>query len=155
MNRARLLDAQIASGVHFGVYCAEDLPFVNWAVAEAAADGTHLGGFLLDQYRRACEVWPRGSVEASYREPVQTSVPTLVLAGRRDPVTPPRNAEQVVRTLPRSKLVIWPNGAHGSDGLTSTNCRISIMRDFLGSADPDGLSTVCAGRDQALPFRLR
>ena len=155
VNRARALDAQIASGVHFGVYCAEDLPFVNWAAAEAAADGTQLGRFLLDQYRRACDVWPRGSVEASFREPVQTSVPTLVLAGRRDPVTPLRNAEQVSRTLPRSKLVIWPNGAHGSDGLTSTNCRISIMRDFLGSADPDGLSTVCAGRDQALPFRLR
>jgi pimeloyl-ACP methyl ester carboxylesterase len=155
VNRARALDAQIASGVHFGVYCAEDVPFVNWSAAEAAADGTHLSRFLLDQYRRACDVWPRGSVDAAFREPVHSSVPTLVLAGRRDPVTPPRHAEQVIRTLPRSKLVIWPNGAHGSDGLSSANCRTGIMRDFLRTADPEALTLACVTRDQPLPFRLR
>ena len=155
VNRARALDAQIATGVHFGVYCAEDLPFVNWTAAEAAAEGTRLGRFLLDQYRRACDVWPRGRVDASFREPVQSSIPTLLLAGRRDPVTPPRHAEQVLRTLPRAQLVIWPNGAHGSDGLVSTNCRTSIMREFFRTADPTALSLTCATRDQALPFRLR
>jgi pimeloyl-ACP methyl ester carboxylesterase len=155
VNRARALDAQIALGVHFGVYCAEDLPFVNWPAAERAADGTRLGRFLLDQYRRACEVWPRASIDAAFRDPVRSSVPALVMAGRRDPVTPPRTAEDVVRTLPRSALVIWPGGAHGADGLTSPACRISIVRDFLRTADPDALSLACVTRDQRLPFRLR
>ena len=155
VNRARTLDAQIALGVHFGIYCAEDLPFVKWPAADAAAAGTHLGSFLLDQYRRACEVWPRAHVGASFREPVQTSIPTLVMAGRRDPVTPPRTAEEAVRTLPHSKLVIWPHGAHGTDGLASPQCRASLMRDFLRTADPDALSVGCVTGDQPLPFRLR
>jgi pimeloyl-ACP methyl ester carboxylesterase len=155
VNRARNLDAQIALGVHFGVYCAEDVPFVNWQAAEAAAAGTHLGAFLLDQYRRACEVWPRAKVDASFREAVQASVPTLVMAGRRDPVTPPRTAEEAVRTLPRAKLVIWPHGAHGTDGLSSPQCRLTLMRDFLRTADPTSLSIGCVTRDQPLPFRVR
>ena len=155
VNRARTLDAQIALGVHFGIYCAEDLPFVKWQAADTAAAGTHLGTFLLDQYRRACEVWPRAHVDASFREPVQTSIPTLVMAGRRDPVTPPRTAEEAVRTLPRSKLVIWPHGAHGTDGLASPQCRASLMRDFLRTADPDALSVGCVTGDQPLPFRIR
>ena len=155
VNRARNLDAQIALGVHFGVYCAEDVPFVNWQAAEAAAAGTHLGSFLLDQYRRACEMWPRAQVDAPFREPVQTSVPTLVMAGRRDPVTPPRTAEEAVRTLPRSKLVIWPHGAHGTDGLSSPQCRMNLMGDFLRTADPTALTLSCVTRDQPLPFRVR
>jgi pimeloyl-ACP methyl ester carboxylesterase len=155
VNRARNLDAQIALGVHFGVYCAEDVPFVNWPAAEAAAAGTHLGSFLLDQYRRACEVWPRAEVAASFREPVQTSVPTLVMAGRRDPVTPPRTAEEVVRTLPRSVLVVWPHGAHGTDGLSSPQCRTTLMRDFLRTADPASLSLGCVTSEPALPFSVR
>jgi pimeloyl-ACP methyl ester carboxylesterase len=155
VNRARNLDAQIALGVHFGVYCAEDVPFVNWQAAETAAAGTHLGSFLLDQYRRACGVWPRAEVNASFREPVQTSAPTLVMAGRRDPVTPPRTAEEVVRTMPRSVLTVWPRGAHGTDGLASPQCRTNLMRDFLRTADPDALSLECVTRDQPLPFRLR
>lgn len=155
VNRARTLGAQISLGVHFGIYCAEDLPFVDRPAAEAAAQGTHLGTFLLDQYRRACEVWPRAHVDGSFRAPVQTSTPTLVMAGRRDPVTPPRTAEEAVRTLPRSKLVVWPHGAHGTDGLVSPQCRASLMRDFLRTADPDALSLDCVARDQPLPFRLR
>ena len=154
VNRARNLDAQISLGVHFGIYCAEDLPFVNWPAAEAAAQGTRLATFLLDQYRRACEIWPRAEVNASFREPVHTSTPTLVMAGRRDPVTPPRTAEEAVRTLPRSTLVIWPYGAHGTDGLVSAQCRASLMRGFLRAADPDALSLDCVTRDQRLPFRV-
>jgi pimeloyl-ACP methyl ester carboxylesterase len=155
VTRARALDAQIALGVLFSVYCAEDLPFVNWPAAEASARGTRLGTLLLDQYRKGCEVWPRASIDASFRTPVHSSVPTLVMAGRRDPVTPPRSAEEAARTLPRSKLVIWPHGGHGNDGLASPECRVSILRDFLRTADPDALSIACVTRDQPLPFRVR
>jgi pimeloyl-ACP methyl ester carboxylesterase len=155
VTRARNLDAQIALGLLFGVYCAEDLPFVDWPATEASAQGTRLGTFLIDQYRRGCDVWPRATIDPSFRNPVHSSVPALVMAGRRDPVTPPRTAEDVVRTLPRSKLVIWPYGGHGTDGLASPECRVGIIRAFLRTADPDALSVACVARERPLPFRLR
>src|SRR5436853_591749 len=51
IDRARALDGEIADGVHLGVYCAEDLPRVDWPAAVAAARSTHLGTYLLDEYR--------------------------------------------------------------------------------------------------------
>jgi pimeloyl-ACP methyl ester carboxylesterase len=152
VTRARALDAQIALGVHFGVYCTEDLPFVDWSSAEKAAAGTHLAGYLIDQYRRACEVWPKGSVPASYREPVQSSVPALLISGRRDPVTPPRTAEYAARTLSRGRVLTWRYGGHGTDGLVSSDCRAGIQRSFIQSADSERLPIECATRDPVRSF---
>ena len=38
VNRARRMEGQIALGVHLGVYCAEDVPFVDWTAATQARD---------------------------------------------------------------------------------------------------------------------
>jgi pimeloyl-ACP methyl ester carboxylesterase len=153
--RGRGLEAQIAFGVHFGVYCAEDLPFVDWGVADRAATGTRLGRYLIDEYRQACELWPRGTIEPGFRAPVSSDVPTLIMSGRRDPVTPPRTGHEAKRTLSRSAMVTWPDGGHGTDGRRSPECRVSIMRQFLQSADPRALTLTCAeDRSNVLPFAV-
>ena len=154
VDRARRLDAEIAHGVHFGVYCAEDLPYVDWPRAHAAAAGTRIGAYLLDQYRAACAVWPTGVVPASYREPVRSAVPALLLSGRRDPVTPPRTAQVAARTLSRSRLLIWRHGGHAWDGLVGRECRVAIQGAFLRTADPDRVPVDCMTLDAVLPFRL-
>jgi pimeloyl-ACP methyl ester carboxylesterase len=154
VTRARALDRQLARGVHLGVYCAEDLPFVDAARVKAASAGTRLGDYLLEQYSRACQIWPRAAISPSFRDPVVSTVPTLLMSGRRDPVTPPRTAEQAARTLSRSRVVVWRYGGHGTDGLASGDCRAAILREFLASADVDRLSLECVTRDAVLPFRL-
>jgi pimeloyl-ACP methyl ester carboxylesterase len=156
VTRARTLDAQIAFGVHFGVYCAEDLPFVDRVEAERAATGTRLGRYLLDEYRKACEVWPRAPIEPSFRAPVQSDVPTLIMSGRHDPVTPPRTGEAIKRTLSRSAMVTWPYGGHGTDGQRTPDCRVRILREFLRHANPGSLPLGCARDDSNLiPFAGR
>jgi pimeloyl-ACP methyl ester carboxylesterase len=152
VTRARALDAEIARGVHLGVYCTEDLPFVDFSAATRAASNTRMGTYLLDQYRDACSGWPRSTLAASFREPVQSAIPALVMAGRRDPVTPPRTAVEVSRTLTRSKLVVWPYGGHGTDGLISSDCRARIMGTFVATADPSAIDDGCASRDTPRPF---
>jgi len=152
VTRARTLDAQIASGLHLGVYCTEDVPFVDFAKAARAAERTRLSTYLLDQYRQACNGWPRSTLDPSFREPVQSTVPSLVMAGGRDPVTPPRTAIDVARTLARSRIVIWPYGGHATDGLASGDCRATIMRGFLRTADPQALQVDCVGAGRPRPF---
>jgi pimeloyl-ACP methyl ester carboxylesterase len=154
VTRARTLERQIARGVHLAVYCAEDLPFVDDAEAMKAAAGTRLGGYLIEQYRRACDVWPSASIPSSFRHPVTSAVPTLLMSGRRDPVTPPRTAEDATATLSRSRLVVWPHGGHGSDGLITGQCRTTIVQRFLSTADPEGLAIECMTHDPELSFRL-
>jgi pimeloyl-ACP methyl ester carboxylesterase len=152
-DRARALDGEIADGVHLGVYCAEDLPRVDWTAAEAAARSTHLGTYLLDEYRAACAVWPRGTVPASYFEPVHSRLPTLLLTGRRDPVTPPRTATDAARTLERSRMLLWRYGGHGFDGLLQRGCRASIVSAFVQSASLATLPTGCMS-SAPLPFAI-
>jgi pimeloyl-ACP methyl ester carboxylesterase len=152
VTRARTLDRQIARGLHLGIYCAEDLPFVDWPQARMAAAGTRMGTYLLDQYRRACDVWPRAPVQPSFRDRVQSAVPTLIMAGRRDPVTPPRTAEDTARTLSRARVLIWKHGAHGHDGLATPDCRAEIIRAFIATADTDHLPIDCMARDPVIRF---
>jgi pimeloyl-ACP methyl ester carboxylesterase len=141
--RARTLDQQIAEGVLFGVYCAEDLPFVDWPAAQKAAAGTRIGRYLLDQYRRACEVWPAGTIAAGFRDTTRLEVPTLMFSGRHDPVTPPRTAEEAARYLPRSRRLIWKYGGHGVDGTPSAACRNRIVAEFMTAADTSRVDTAC------------
>ena len=154
VNRARGLDREIARGVHLGVYCAEDLPFVDWPRALEDAAGSRIGPYLLDEYRRACELWPRGAIPAWFRDPITIAVPSLLISGRRDPVTPPRTAEDTARTMSGARVLVWRYGAHGTDGLIGRECWTQLVREFIDSADPDGLSTACMDADPRRPFRL-
>ena len=153
VERARRLDVQIALGVHLGIYCAEDLPFVDWLAATSSATGTRIGTYLIDQYRAACEVWPKGTVPADFREPVRSAVPTLLMSGRRDPVSPPRGASAAARTLSASRVLVWHYGGHATDGLAGRNCRPTIQREFVRSADPGRLPLDCMTQEARLPFR--
>jgi pimeloyl-ACP methyl ester carboxylesterase len=145
VTRARNLDRQIAEGLLLGVYCAEDLPFIDRPAAEKAAAGTRIGSYLLDQYRRACEIWPRGTIPAGFRDATPVDVPTLMFSGRHDPVTPPRTAEEAARALPRSRRLIWKYGGHGVEGARAA-CRNRIVADFMASADAARLDTACVNQ---------
>ena len=155
VERARRLEGQIATGVHLGVYCAEDLPFVDWSAATTSASGTRIGTYLINHYRAACEVWPKRTMSEGFREPVRSAVPTLLMSGRRDPVSPPRGASEAARTLSVSRLLVWPHGGHATDGLAGRSCRPTIQREFVRSADPARLPLECMTQEPVLPFRAR
>ena len=122
VTRARTLDEQIAAGLLFGVYCAEDLPFVDWTAAQQAAAGTRIGTYLLDQYRRGCEVWPRGS--DSRRLPRHDARRGADVDVQR----PPRSGDAAAHgrgsgALCRAPAVDLEVRGHGVDGTPSAACR--------------------------------
>jgi pimeloyl-ACP methyl ester carboxylesterase len=153
VTRARTLEQQLARGVHLSVYCAEDVPFVDEAEASKAATGTRLETYLLSQYAGACKVWPRAAIPSTFRDPVHSRVPALLMSGRRDPVTPPWTAYQAAGTLERSRVIVWPRGGHGTDGLATGDCRTALLDEFVESADPGRLSVDCVTSDPTLRFR--
>ena len=152
VTRARTIERELAFGLHLGVYCAEDLPYLDHARAEQLSEHTRIAGYLLDEYRRACGIWPRGNISPGFRDPIATTVPTLLFTGRRDPVTPPRTAEDAARTLPRARVLTWRYGAHNSDGLATPECRQDIIRAFITTADLDRLPVECMTASPVLPF---
>jgi pimeloyl-ACP methyl ester carboxylesterase len=96
-------------------------------------------------------MWPRGTVDASYYEPVVSDVPTLVLSGELDPVTPPGWGESVVKHLRNAQHITMPATGHGVIG---TPCGARLIRDFVQRGSTEGLDTGCVGTVRRPPFFL-
>ncbi|MFL5580638.1 MAG: alpha/beta hydrolase [Gemmatimonadaceae bacterium] len=103
-------------GNHFSVLCAEDIAPVTDADVRRATANTFLGDHLIRGYRDVCRIWPAARLPAAHFKPVASDVPTLLLSGGRDPVTPPSGAEHVARALSHSLHVVVPDAGHGVGG---------------------------------------
>ncbi len=128
----------IAEGMYLSVTCAEDIPFIDYAASEKRAKGTLLGDYRIFQQRRACEHWVRGEIPAKYRDPLISDIPTLLLSGEVDPVTPPQWGAEVARHLSNSLHVVIPNAAHGM-GLSDQHGLDQLIQKFLDQASVKGL----------------
>ena len=137
--RAHRMQASIAHGVHLSADCAEDVPFASEADIERETAGTVMGRWLYDEYTTACRLWPSAPVAADSRVPVSAPVPVLLVSGEWDPVTPPEFGERVARSLPRSRHLVVPGGAHGS----AFGCPLPAVLYVLGRGTLDGMPEVC------------
>jgi len=97
----------------------------------------------------ACTFWPHGSVDESFYLPVSSSVPTLVMSGEIDPVTPPVWGESITRTLSNSKHIVMPGTGHTAGG---SGCGMRIIRNFITLGTLDGLDTSCVANVKRPPF---
>ena len=58
-------------------------------------------------------------------------MPVLVVRGERDPIVPPRWAEEVARLLPRGRLIVVPGAPHNTNHATPRHLA-RVTRAFLG-----------------------
>ncbi len=129
----------VSMGVHFGVYCSEDMPFIDRRSVPGLTGGTFLGTYLLDQYGAVCELWDAEPVPLEYLAPTTADVPTLIFSGFYDPSTPPSLGDEVDRHLPSSRHVVVRNEAHGAQ----FGCGRQAAIDFLISGSLDALGPIC------------
>jgi pimeloyl-ACP methyl ester carboxylesterase len=142
-------DENMSVGMQLSVLCSEDAPHVTATDVQHAAAGTLFGTHLLSSQLDACAMWPRGTVDPSYYEPVVSDVPALVLSGDLDPVTPPAWGESVVKTLKNARHITVPGTGHGVLG---TVCGQKMIREFLDTAAADTLDVSCVPSIRRPPF---
>jgi pimeloyl-ACP methyl ester carboxylesterase len=143
-------------GVYLAITCAEDVAWYDGAEGERLAAGTFLGGYRVRDQKAACARWPTARVDRAFLEPVRSEVPTLLVSGEWDPVTPPANAEEAMRTLPRSRHVVIPSAGHWLGGLVGGQpCVNRVIADFIRTADPAGLDAACVDSIRRRPFPTR
>lgn len=88
-----------------------------------------------------CRAWNLTAPSAGENDPVRSSVPTLLLAGEFDPVTPPAWLDLVASGLTNARKVVIAGQSHGV-GLTSL-CGALTVRAFLDDPTRE-LDTSCA-----------
>jgi pimeloyl-ACP methyl ester carboxylesterase len=139
----RRLDGQFEA-LYLSATCTEDVPYVP-ADSESQEAGTYMAGYRLREQRAACGEWPRGSVPDWLDKPVQSDVPTLLISGALDPVTPPEMGEKVLAGLTRGRHIIVPFAGHSPAGLSGADCITELRQAFISEGDAAHLDSSCVG----------
>lgn len=134
--------------MHLSVECREDVAFTTREEIASATDdypylqplfesSVLLGEAVVD----VCDIWDAGMADESWKEAVTSDIPTLILTGAFDPITPPSWAEQVHDNLSNSFLFTFPNVGHGA--MLAEPCASELIFVFLEdpSTEPDSYCT--------------
>jgi pimeloyl-ACP methyl ester carboxylesterase len=149
MNTRQIV-GQIANGMQYTVLCSEDEPYLKDAnIDRDAMSRTYQGMLQVDALREICKQWPRGPIDTDMHDPLRSDIPTLLLSGEADPVTPPADAERAAVGLTRHRHLILNGEGHGQ---LATGCVPRLMAEFLDSAAPEKLDATCLEQQTPAAF---
>ena len=127
-------------GLHLNIVCSEDIPRMSEQMLFIDVNNDFSKNLSSKTMQDACSVWPKYPVNEDFYMPVTANIPTLILSGDLDPVTPPSNGEKSAATLPKNHHIVAKNTAHI---VASTKCAVGVINEFLTSLIPDTLDESC------------
>ena len=137
-------------GLRLSIWCSEELPFESpQRMAAQVSPALGLGGFdARTATPEMCAAWHVAAADAQANAPARSDVPTLILAGEFDPVTPPDWGRRLLRTLPNARFIMVPGQAHGA---MFNRCGGQLTLAFLH--DPSAaLDLDCIAKSPGLSF---
>ncbi len=143
--------SSIAQGMHLSVVCAEDAPRIDPGSIARETANTFLGAEMAQVRLKACEFWPKGKVDADYFDNTAIDIPTLILSGELDPVTPPIWGQQIAGAWKNSRHIIVPGTGHGA---APAGCVPKLMAQFLKEGTAANLDATCVQQVKRPPFIL-
>ena len=131
-----------SEGMSLSVQCGEETSFTSsQTVATASASVTPRFRDAINQAQvyselAACMDWGAKQATPIENQPVVSDIPTLILAGSSDPITPPVWGRLAAKTLSRSRFFEFNGVAHAVLGAgVWGDCSQSIVSAFL--VDPN------------------
>ncbi len=141
-----------AEGMYLSVTCPEGTLRITNDDIESETAGTFLGRYRVDQQIAACGEWPVVALSDEVLTPVAASIPTLLLAGGMDYVTPIVWAQQVSSRLSDSRVVVIDYMGHLPEGVDNMECFDTLIRAFLRAGTTVGLDASCVDTMTPPPF---
>ena len=148
---------QPGNGLQYGVECSE------WVPSEPKSKLLEKGRKAFPRYPdsvlaqapqvpfafKDCQIWDVPKAPAAQRAVTRSPIPTLLLSGTFDAVTPPRPARVAARTLSNSTIANIPGVGH--DPVDKSACAADVLVSFLST--PSAPDTACVARLK--PPRMR
>ncbi len=131
------------NAMHLSVVCGEEVLQSSAEELEAASAGSFMPPDRGLEYLAACREWGVRPVDPGTLGPVGAAVPTLIVSGELDPITPPSWGDEVARGLPLSRHLVVPYLAHEASGLRGAECLDSLFAGFVATPDPAALVVDC------------
>lgn len=125
-----LSEINFSSGMHYSVVCADTLSFSSYEDMAGADRAYPRQLDALDQryFTDICALWDVPGSPAAQGEAVRSDVPTLVLAGDFDPITPPTYADRALSGLSKAQYRLLPYQGHD---MSDDPCTQSIIQAFV------------------------
>jgi len=127
-------------GLFFNITCNEDFPRISATDFEQDARNNFGGDDSHFGFKMVCPSWPQYRPSDAFYQTVTADIPTLILSGNLDPVTPPSYGEYSAKSLPNNHHIIIENAAHT---VAMNTCASDIMNEFLTSLRPKELDESC------------
>lgn len=145
----------ISWNMFYAMQCREELPYEDWIEAESLGQGLprQVREHYVDSFSRfhfeMCEGAVSGIADPVAAQQVESDVPTLVLAGRFDPATPPHWSKNTAAGLLNATYLEFSTLGHGV--MRSDPCGLSIGLAFIDNptSTPD---TGCIERLPEIDF---
>lgn len=132
------------------MFCNDEVPYTSADdvgelideadVSDEIADETIFAGLSATTFD-ICAAWGIETEPGTQNDPVESDIPTMIVTGEFDPITPPEYGEDLQANLSNSFLVNLGNQGH--DPLSNSGeCGLTLINTFL--EDPDaGPDTTC------------
>jgi pimeloyl-ACP methyl ester carboxylesterase len=140
----------VSYGMYHSTQCAEEYSFSSPAKSRASYQNLLLpiketGVDDFDSSFAICQLWNVPKSPPIENQPVKSDIPTFIINGKFDPITPPVYGQEAAKTLSKSTVVTLPNTGH--DPATLNECATTMRLQFL--ADPTKpVDTQCVSRQR-------
>ncbi len=124
----------ISDGMYYSVDCSEAVAFSS---PEAITNNSRNTLPEIQKYFvpssqkifKTCQHWPVKPANSVETQPVVSDLPTLVMSGEYDPITPPSYGQLAAKTLSKSFWMQFPGIGHGV--VFSSACGTTVAAAFL------------------------
>ena len=150
MGQSKILSGDLSEsmqgGMQLSVICTEDAPLMKPRPQDA---GLLLGTDLIDGLLAECKVWPHGPMPKDFHAPFKSSIPTLLISGERDPVTPPAYADEVLKGLSDGRSLVVKGLGHAEP--MYAGCMPDLVEQFVTHLQPKKLDARCLDKIGPIP----
>ena len=145
-----------SEGMRYGVLCSDEGTFTSLESARKDMGSTNpaMAEFInndLEMNYRTCDFWGAKIADPIENQAVYSEIPTLILAGEYDPVTPPSFGQLVADTLENTFYVEFPGLGHYV--FADSSCARDIVAEFL--IEPNTMPDSGCAESKKINFVLR
>jgi pimeloyl-ACP methyl ester carboxylesterase len=117
---------------------------LNSALAESSPNLLKLSYFFgsADSLTMICNMWRTKPLGPDDKAPLESAIPTLILSGKYDSLTPPAFAHHLAETLSHVYLYEIPGHGHAPSLDKNSPCPINVITAFIGNPENEP-SHVC------------
>ncbi|VUD62080.1 Tripeptidyl aminopeptidase [Thalassocella blandensis] len=139
----------VSEVLHMAVLCNEDRIYAQHATPLKPSHAAPLiTGVDSDEFFELCSIFPTFAMPPDYFTPLNSEVPSLLLSGEFDPVTPPLWGERTAAQIKNSQHIVAPGGHHI---VTPLGCIPDLIQQFFEDKSLP-LDAQCVQDIKAKPF---